>query len=562
MAPRLTKTDAKTEEYYKRYKVNVSDPKTLTKTSARVLVTNFNVYRSTDTFKVGGYYTNWSQYDGRLDDNYEEPGRGVDFQPFVTCKAYDVLIFGFAAITGDKGEKSAQVKAQANLLKINQDNVLTITDVWGDIQSWRNVTFTVSPSERDVAVLYRSGIKNVTGAIGAVFKWKRNDKKNQLNLSVGGWTFSRQFRDTCKSDESLKVFADSLKEFLSRYPFDSIDIDWEYPNAPGNTGHVYGPEDVGYFKKLLQTCKNTVGGSVTYSIAVSADVAKIEKANLPEYDEYVSSYHLMSYDLFGGTYSSVLAHHANLREPKDGYNNGWSVDKAVTYMINTCKIKSSKIHVGYASYSRNAIQCDIKSFNPLRGTCVPTPTILGTFESGVTEWYDILYNYVELTDEGFKGKSGFRMYTDDEADADYLYNESTKTFMSIETPRSVYQKAQYVKQRKLGGIFTWVIDHDYGILSNAAHEGLGRTLTRQKINMKPLYLNADRDDTPPPSPDPPPEEPDPSPNKQSKSNIAVVIIAVFVFAMMLIFVYFYYGRKGNIANTIDNSDALTTAVAV
>lgn len=147
-----------------------------------------------------------------------------------------------------------------------------------------------------------------------------------------------------------------------------------------------------------------------------------------------------------------------------------------------------QIYIGYAAYSRNAKRAKLTSLSPLKGTYNPESpsTTCGTFESGSTEWYDIIANYLDL--ENQSGRNNFHIYTDETADADYLYNETSQLFMSIDTPRSVKAKGEYVKKNGLGGLFTWTIDMDAGLLVNAAREGLGCSMKHEVIDMKPFYF--------------------------------------------------------------------------
>ncbi len=75
-------------------------------TSARVAKPVYNKYKAANKPKVFGYYTDWSQYDGRLqgDDSPANRGRGYDLAK-VSPTAYDKIVFGFLGIVGDKGEK-------------------------------------------------------------------------------------------------------------------------------------------------------------------------------------------------------------------------------------------------------------------------------------------------------------------------------------------------------------------------------------------------------------------------------------------------------------------------
>merc|ERR1711912_212696 len=162
-------------------------------------------------------------------------------------------------------------------------------------------------------------------------------------------------------------------------------------------------------------------------------------------------------------------------------------------------------NIGYAGYSRNALNAEINSFSPLQGTL----EILeedrdgqGTFENLTSEYNDILYNYFDP--ENKTGKNGYNVYTDIEANADYLYNDNLKVFMSIDTPRSVKEKGKYALDKGLGGIFTWTIDQDAGLLANAAREGAGyERVDPPVMDMSEFYFkgcNIDGNCPPPPTP--------------------------------------------------------------
>ncbi|HHC4833815.1 TPA: chitinase, partial [Klebsiella michiganensis] len=71
-------------------------------TSARVAKPVYNKYKASTTKpKVFGYYTDWSQYDGRLqgDNSKDNRGRGYDLTN-VSPTAYDKIIVGFVGVTG------------------------------------------------------------------------------------------------------------------------------------------------------------------------------------------------------------------------------------------------------------------------------------------------------------------------------------------------------------------------------------------------------------------------------------------------------------------------------
>ncbi|MDU4436868.1 MAG: chitinase, partial [Pluralibacter gergoviae] len=49
-------------------------------------------------------------------------------------------------------------------------------------------------------------------------------------------------------------------------------------------------------------------------------------------------------------------------------------------------------------------------------------------------------------------------------------------------------KGEYAASLGLGGVFTWTVDQDNGVLVNAAREGLGYELSKKVIDMEPFYF--------------------------------------------------------------------------
>ena len=71
------------------------------------------------------------------------------------------------------------------------------------------------------------------------------------------------------------------------------------------------------------------------------------------------------------------------------------------------------------------------------------------------------------------GINGSDYYYDATIGAAWVWNPSTGTLISTDSPHSVEQKAKYVLDNNLGGLFAWEIDGDSGTILNAMNEGLG-----------------------------------------------------------------------------------------
>jgi chitinase len=55
---------------------------------------------------------------------------------------------------------------------------------------------------------------------------------------------------------------------------------------------------------------------------------------------------------------------------------------------------------------------------------------------------------------------GFKAYWDKKAAAPYLFNDSTRQFISYDDERSVKLKCRYVNKHKLGGVMFWEYSSD------------------------------------------------------------------------------------------------------
>lgn len=462
-------------------------------TSARVAKPVYNQYKSSTTKpKVFGYYTDWSQYDGRLqgDDSKDNRGRGYDLTN-VAPTAYDKIIVGFVGVTGfhkiDGQYRDVVAEGAEQCGKVKYEP--TFLDVWGDFQSYVNVGHSVSGWDVDPKTVTQENTKGLLGGLRDLqAKAKQQGHDLVLSMSIGGWTMSNGFHETAASESARKTFAKGVVKLFKQFPmFSEVDIDWEYPNNEG-AGNPCGPEDGENYALLIAELRKQLDyaglSNVKISIASSAVVATIGYSNVKALlNAGLYAINVMTYDFFGTPWAESIAHHSNLNAVEEG---GWAVNTIVEHLLSE-GFPADRINIGYAGYTRNGRNAELESLSPLKGSySAGIGDTTGTFESGTNEWYDVIYNYLDL--ENQKGRNGFNVYTDQVADADYLYNPETKLFMSLDTPRSVKAKGEYAAKLGLGGLFTWTIDQDNGVLVNAAREGLGYEIASEVVDMDPFYF--------------------------------------------------------------------------
>lgn len=344
-------------------------------TSARVAKPVYNKYKNSTTKpKVFGYYTDWSQYDSRLQGNMSQPGRGYDLTK-VSPTAYDKLIFGFVGITGfrkiDTEDRDVVAEAAALCGKVKYEP--TFLDPWGDFQSYINLGFDVSGWDVDPKTVTQSNAKGLLGALRDMqAKAKAAGHTLALSMSIGGWSMSNGFHETAASDSSRKIFAKGVVKLFKQFPmFSEVDIDWEYPNNEG-AGNPFGPEDGANYALLIAELRKQLDSAglsnVKISIAASAVTTIFDYAKVKDLMAAgLYGINLMTYDFFGTPWAETLGHHTNRKALEEG---GWAVETIVDHLLAE-GFSADRINIGYAGYTRNARQVEIESLSPLKGSYNP-----------------------------------------------------------------------------------------------------------------------------------------------------------------------------------------------
>lgn len=196
--------------------------------------------------KVICYYGSWAVY---RPDSGKYPVEEID--PFICTH----LIYTFAGL--------------------GWDNRIRSLDPWNDLKD----NYGKGAFERF------TGLKNV------------NPKLKTL-LAIGGWNEgSIKYSGMASSPESRRVFVESAVEFLEKYNFDGLDLDWEYPAARG--GKLEDKANFASLVRELKTAFEPKGFLLT--AAVSAGKWFVDPAyDVPTISRYLDFINIMCYDYHGG----------------------------------------------------------------------------------------------------------------------------------------------------------------------------------------------------------------------------------------------------------------------
>jgi chitinase len=268
----------------------------------------------------------------------------------------------------------------------------------------------------------------------------------KILISIGGWTWSKNFSDATLTDTSTRNFALSAVAIVAKYNLDGIDIDWEYPGMIGDN-NVYRPEDKQHyttlFKELregLDSLSRSTNMKYYVTTAVGGSQDYIDHTEMDKVQQYTDYINIMSYD-YAGAWSPVAAHHTNLYA-SSGDSNQSSAHRSIQAFI-AAGVPSSKIVIGMAFYGKGW-QMESTDNNGLY-----RKALKGARGGGFTFLKDSLVN-----------KNGYKEYWDAAAKAPYLFNTEKKIFISYDNERSVKEKCEYVKRHQLAGAMFWEYNND------------------------------------------------------------------------------------------------------
>ncbi len=277
----------------------------------------------------------------------------------------------------------------------------------------------------------------------------------KILISVGGWSWSKNFSDAVLTEQTREVFANSAVEFMQKHNIDGIDLDWEYPGQIGDN-NTFRQEDKENFTAVLKLIREKLEAIkpniYLLTIATGANQSYLDHTNMAEAHQYLDFINIMTYDYFTGG-SSKTGHHSSLFQSKTNKN---------------------------AMYSAKAVEQHVKAGIPIQKLVLGVP-FYGRWWKGVNDENRGLYqdssgerggfSFKEI-EENYINKNGFEALWDDTAKAPYLWNVTEKQFVTYENSKSLKYKIDYIKEKKMGGVMFWQLFGDSDTLLNTISNNL------------------------------------------------------------------------------------------
>lgn len=355
-------------------------------------------------YKIVCYYTNWAQYRPAPANFFPE-----NIDPWLCTH----IIFSFA--------------------KIN-DNLELAPFEWNDISTaW------------------------IKGMYQKTVSLKKINKNLKVLIAVGGWNMgSKPFSDMAMTKRSRNNFADKAVEFLKKYRFDGLDLDWEYPASRDTKNR---PDDRFYFTELCIELNHALKPhGLILTAAVAAGEKYIQSAyEMNEIHKYLDFINLMSYDL-RGPWDSKTGHNAPLYPNYYDKQPKLTVDYAVETWLNY--VPREKLILGIATYGRSFKLRDGFESCPLTDTPAIGHGTKGKFsaEEGFLMYFEVCQKIRD---------SNWQYVWNDKQKVPYAYSDEETIqsdeiieWVGFDDVKSAEVKVKYAMKKGLGGAMLWSLDMD------------------------------------------------------------------------------------------------------
>jgi chitinase len=401
----------------------------------------------TSSRQVVAYFTQWGIYSGFFEKNLVTNG---------TAGRLTTIDYAFSNISPDLQCASG--------------------DTWADYQR----PFAATESVNGQADSYG---QSLAGNFNQLRELKQLYPNLKIMISIGGYSWSGHFSAAAEPQNRAAFVQSCIDQYiLGNLPqvdgdtsggagsaagvFDGFDIDWEYPDNPGD-GNAYGPQDTANFTGLLAEFRTQLdalgkqtGKHYLLSAALPAGQDKYDNIQLGKIGRSLDWGNLMTYDMHG-TWDATGPADFNAplfcdpRDPSLAPANTYCINHAVMDYLKA-GFPAHKLVLGVPLYGHG--WTNVPNVN--HGLFQSSPNMAPASLGGGTANYNQLVTL------------NMPRYFDPLSMTAWYYDGTN--FWSYDDPQSISIKMAYVKLLGLGGAMAWSLDGDTstGTLMNAIYQGL------------------------------------------------------------------------------------------
>ena len=279
---------------------------------------------------------------------------------------------------------------------------------------------------------------------------KTNKKK--VLLAIGGWNDSagNKYSRLVSDPQARRNFNKKALEFLEKYNFDGLDLDWEYPKCwqvDCDKGPSTDKENFARWVEELSMMLKPKGMLLSAAVSPSKKVidAGYDVPKLSKYFDYIS---VMTYD-YHGQWDKKTGHVSPMYDHPMNSRPEFNTNYTVHYWIEK-GLDKKKLIMGIPLYGQSFTLASARD-NGLKNKTFGGGTA-GEFTRarGFLAYYEICHNVIN---------KGWKLVRDPKNRmGPYAYKGTEWVgFDDIET---VKYKTEYIRNMGLGGAMVWALDLD------------------------------------------------------------------------------------------------------
>lgn len=231
------------------------------------------------------------------------------------------------------------------------------------------------------------------------------------------------FNHIAENPDRADKFAAMMAAFISKYGYDGVEVDWE---------HTLTEESHIDFMKRIRRELSAIEKDNHYWLTTALNSNHhYTPETAGELSSNVDWINVMYYDMGGGIWEEVPTHNAPLNAMDSVHRANWSL------------FAPEKIHIGIPNYGFY-----YKGIKP--GEKVAEGKTLKDYG-----------RYCNATELPALLAQGWTEKWDDTAKCPYYISPDSSEFMTLESPRSLDEKLEWIKENKFGGIFWWEYSCDW-----------------------------------------------------------------------------------------------------
>ncbi|XP_055600306.1 probable chitinase 10 [Uranotaenia lowii] len=278
------------------------------------------------------------------------------------------------------------------------------------------------------------------------------EKGVKVTLAIGGWNDSMgdKYSRLVRSAAARARFIEHVVEFLEKYGFDGLDLDWEYPvcwQVDCKKGFADEKEGFASFVKELSAAFKPRGWLLSAAVSPSKTVidAGYDVPTLAQYFDWIA---VMTYD-FHGQWDKKTGHVAPLYYHPEDEIDFFNANYSINYWMEL-GAPSRKLVMGMPLYGQSFMLADVKN----NGLNAKAP---GAGQAGEYTRAAGFLAYYEICDR-IQNKEWTVVHDELKRMGPYAYKGNQ--WVSYDDKETLLRKVQFIRAMNLGGGMIWALDLD------------------------------------------------------------------------------------------------------